>query len=280
MSRVGILHPGAMGISIAASAQAAGHAVHWVSAGRSAASRDRAAGQGLQAVPSLAAMSAVCECIICVCPPHAAESVAQEVLAAGFRGLYCDGNAISPQKARRIGSRLQAAGIDFVDGSIVGPPAWKSGSTRFYLSGAAAQQVAELFAGTVTQAMVIGADIGRASALKMVFAAQTKGFAALVAAIQASAEKLGGRGELAREWAIRDADAPAQNERRVRSVTGKAWRFAGEMREIADAFDEAGTPSGFFVAAAEVYERMAHFKDADETPPLEDVLLALLSAAE
>ncbi len=276
MSRVGILNPGAMGVSIAASARDAGHQVYWSAAGRSPASRQRAAEQNLIEVDSLAQLCAACDVILSVCPPHAAESVAQSALAAGFQGLYCDGNAISPRKAQAIGAKLTAAGIDFVDGSIVGPPAWEAGATRFYLAGGAANRVADLFAGSLTQAMVIGEDVGRASALKMVFAAQTKGFTALISAIQAAAEQLGVREDLAREWGFRDSNETAQTENRVRSVTSKAWRFAGEMDEIAETFDMAGIPAGFFVAAGEVYERMAGFKDADEAPPLEDALAALL----
>ncbi len=276
MSRVGILNPGAMGVSIAASARDAGHQVYWSAAGRSPASRQRAAEQNLIEVDSLARLCAACDVILSVCPPHAAESVAQSALAAGFQGLYCDGNAISPRKAQAIGAKLTAAGIDFVDGSIVGPPAWEAGATRFYLAGGAANRVADLFAGSLTQAMVIGEDVGRASALKMVFAAQTKGFTALISAIQAAAEQLGVREDLAREWGFRDPDAAAQTQNRVRQVTAKAWRFAGEMDEIAETFDMAGIPAGFFVAAGEVYERMAGFKDADEAPPLEDALAALL----
>ncbi len=278
MSKTGILNPGAMGVSIAASAREAGHSVYWVAAGRSQASRQRAIAQNLIELDSLAELCAACDVILCVCPPHAAEAVAQAVLEAGFHGLYCDGNAISPRKAQRIGAKLGAAGIDFVDGSIVGPPAWKTGTTRFYLSGGAANRVAKLFAGSLTEAIVLGADVGRASALKMVFAAQTKGFAALLSAIQATAEQLGVRGDLEREWGFRDPDAAAQTQKRVRNVTAKAWRFAGEMDEIAATFEMAGMPSGFFVAAAEVYGRMAGFKDADERPPLEDVLAALMKA--
>ena len=278
MSKTGILNPGAMGVSIAASAREAGHSVYWAAAGRSQASRQRAIAQNLIELDSLAELCAACDVILCVCPPHAAEAVAQAVLEAGFQGLYCDGNAISPRKAQRIGAKLGAAGIDFVDGSIVGPPAWKAGTTRFYLSGGAANRVAKLFAGSLTEAIVLGADVGRASALKMVFAAQTKGFAALLSAIQATAEQLGVRGDLEREWGFRDPDAAAQTRNRVRNVTAKAWRFAGEMDEIAATFEMAGMPSGFFVAAAEVYGRMAGFKDADERPPLEEVLATLMKA--
>ena len=278
MSRMGLLHPGAMGVSIAASAQTAGHDVYWSAAGRSQASRQRAAAQNLIEVDSLAALCRACDVIVAVCPPHAAEDAAQAAMEAGFQGLYCDGNAISPRKAQSIGTKLTAAGIDFVDGSIVGPPAWKAGTTRFYLSGGAADRAAKLFAGSLTEAMVIGEDIGRASALKMVFAAQTKGFAALLAAIQATAEALGVREDLAREWGFRDPNETAQTQRRVRNVTAKAWRFAGEMDEIAETFDMAGIPSGFFAAAAEVYARLADFKDVDETPPLEKTLAALMNA--
>jgi hypothetical protein len=65
--------------------------------------------------------------------------------------------------------------------------------------------------------------------------------------------------------------------RRVRNVTAKAWRFAGEMEEISATFAEAGMPGEFHAAAADVYRRITDFKDAASTPPLEEVLTALLS---
>ena len=172
---------------------------------------------------------------------------------------------------------LNGVGGQFVDGSIVGPPAWQAGSTRFYLSGPRADEIAELFDGTLTEAIVLGDEIGRASALKMVFAAQTKGFTALLSAIQAAAEHLGVRADLDREWERRDADSAANTQRRVRGVTEKAWRFAGEMNEMAATFEQAGVPNGFFLAAHEVYQRLARFKDAEQLPQLECVLAALLN---
>ncbi len=276
MTNMGILHPGAMGISIAASAKSTGHDVYWVSAGRSEESRQRAEEHGLTSLDTLEDLCKTCEIIICVCPSHAAEDVAQQVIDVGFTGLYCDGNAISPQKSQGIGEKLTAANIDYVDGSIVGPPAWKPDTTRFYLSGQSADQVKALFDNSVTTAMVIGDEIGRASALKMVFAAQTKGFTALICAIQATAEKLGVREDLDNEWTMRDTDSVEQTQNRVRNVTAKAWRFSGEMQEIADTFGEAGLPNGFFLGALDVYERIGHFKGADETPELIDVLQALI----
>ena len=52
----------------------------------------------------------------------------------------------------------------------------------------------------------------------------------------------------------------------------KAWRFAGEMDQIAAGFAEAGLPDGFARAAAELYRRLAVFKDLEGDPPLAEVL--------
>src|SRR5690606_25556078 len=104
-----------------------------------------------------------CEVIICVCPPHAAEDVAASVIECGFSGLYVDANAIAPQRAVRTGDKLAAAGIRFVDGSIIGGPAWEPGKTWLYLSGSEAQQAAECFAAGPLETSVIGDEIGKAS---------------------------------------------------------------------------------------------------------------------
>src|SRR5258708_39184284 len=96
---IGILHPGAMGISIAASAVNNGHTVYWVSEGRSQASRARAEKHRLRDAETLAALCAQCDIILSVCPPHAAEDAARQVITQNFKGLYLDASAIAPQKA-------------------------------------------------------------------------------------------------------------------------------------------------------------------------------------
>ena len=65
----------------------------------------------------------------------------------------------------------------------------------------------------------------------------------------------------------------------MRRVTSKAWRFAGEMEDIASTFREAGLPSEFHAAAAIIYHRIAEFKDAASMPSLEEVLEALKNRA-
>jgi hypothetical protein len=111
----------------------------------------------------------------------------------------------------------------------------------------------------------------------MCYAAYTKGTTALLSAILSTAESLGVREELYQQWNLDDQGFSEQVNRRVTHVTAKAWRFEGEMKEIASTFREAGLPSGFHQAAAEIYRRMASFKNSTETPPLNDVLNALLT---
>ena len=277
MTKIGILHPGEMGISVAASAIQTGHDVFWASHQRSDKTRQRAEQHGLVDVHSLAELCQTCEVIFSVCPPHAAEEVARSVVERGFKGYYLDANAISPHRSIKIGQMLTTNGIHFIDGGIIGGPAWKPNETRLYLSGPDAKIIADCFLNGPLETKILSDEIGSASALKMCYAAYSKGTTALLAAILATAESLGVRGELYAEWDLDDAGFSEQINRKVRRVTAKAWRFEGEMLEIADTFREAGLPRGFHESAAEVYHRMAGFKDSVELAALEIILDSLIN---
>ncbi len=277
MSKIGVLHPGEMGISIAAAAINNGHQVYWISEGRSDRTRARAEKHNLIEISSLVELCEACEIIFSICPPHAAADIAKSVIEAGFKGLYLDANAISPQRGVQIGQRLEANNIQFVDGGIIGGPAWAPKETWLYLSGRHAHKVAACFSNGPLETKIIGDEIGKASALKMCYAAYSKGTTALLAAILATAESVGVREELYQQWDMDNKGFSEQVNRRVTRVTAKAWRFEGEMKEIAETFQESGLPADFHKAAAEIYRRMALFRDSAETPSLEDVLRALLA---
>ena len=263
-----------MGASIAAAAQTAGHTVYWTSEARSPATRARAERLGLTDAGSLAELCARCAIVVSVCPPDAAEALAHSVLAAGFHGLYMDLNAIAPQRAQGLAQAMAVAGCELVDGGLIGGPAWQPG-TVLYLSGPAAGRAAACFAGSPLETSVLGDAVGQASALKMCFSAYSKGTTALLCAALAAAQGLGVRAALERQWDRDGAGFAAQAEARARRATAKAWRFAGEMDEIAATFEAAGLPGGFHSAAGELYQRLAGFKEAEALPPLEDVLAAL-----
>ena len=277
MNKIGILHPGEMGISVAASAINSGHPVHWTSRGRSDKTRLRAEKHNLIEIKTLTELCQTSEIIFSVCPPHAAEGVAKSVIETGFKGLYLDANAISPQRAIRIGEMMEENGVHFIDGGIIGGPAWTPNETWLYLSSKDADRIAKCFTNGPLETKIIGDEIGKASALKMCYAAYSKGTTALLSAILAAAESFGIRDELYQQWDMDDSSFSEQVNQRATRVTAKAWRFEGEMHEIASTFQEAGLPDGFHRAAAEIYRQMAGFKDIPENPQLNDVLKTLLA---
>lgn len=271
---VGILHPGEMGASIAAAIASTGRRVGWASQGRSGDTRARAERAGLEDFGTIERLCAACGVIVSVCPPDAAEEIALVALAAGFRGRYLDANAVAPQRSLRIAEAAARAGATFVDGSIIGPPAWKPATTRIYLSGEAARETAELFSGSTVEALVVEGGAGKASAVKMCYAAYSKGTTALLSAILSAADGLGVTEVLRSEWSMDDESFAERATAKVRGSARKAWRFAGEMEEIAATFDETGLPGGFHRAAAEIFRRLAGFKAAEEEPSLAVLLAA------
>lgn len=274
---IGVLHPGEMGSAVAAAACAGGARVLWASEGRSAATRRRAEGAGLHDVGTLSALVRQSEMVLSVCPPHAATDVARAVAAHHFAGIYVDANAVSPGTARAIGAIVARAGAVFVDGGIVGPPPQGDGTSRLYLSGREAARVAASFARGPLEAIVLDGPPGAASALKMAYAAWTKGTAALLMALRALAVSERVDDALVREWGRSLPDLPARSEAAVRGSARKAWRFVSEMEEIAATFAAAGLPDGFHRAAGEIYARLASYRDAAQPPALAEVAGALAS---
>jgi 3-hydroxyisobutyrate dehydrogenase-like beta-hydroxyacid dehydrogenase len=233
---VGVLHPGEMGAAVGTQIRAAGHTVLWVSEGRSDATAKRAHDAGFDDAATTHELAGRCDVIVSVCPPHAAVDVARAF--ASFYGLYVDANAVSPATAREIASIVPR----FVDGGIIGPP----GGMRIYVSGGEAEWVAGVLGATV---------VSNASALKMAYAAWSKGTAALALAIWELAEAEGIRDELLAEWRVSQPQLEDRLASAERSARAKGWRWVGEMEQIADTFAADGLPDGFHRAAAEIFRR-------------------------
>jgi len=270
--RIGILHPGEMGSAVAATVRNSGHQVCWASEGRSHHSRTRAESAGLTDAGTLARLCETCPIILSVCPPEFAVDLADQVLTHGFHGTYLDANAISPAHKQAIATRMQTSGVRFVDGGIIGLPPKARGQTWLYLSGEHADSIACLFQAGPLEDEVIGTEAGKASALKMCYAAQNKGSIALLTAVMGAADRLGVLEELRREWA-RPGRSLGQTEGHVLRAAPKAWRWSAEMHEIAATLESAGMPPAFHQAAAEIYERLREFKDTN--PTIEEVLQKL-----
>jgi 3-hydroxyisobutyrate dehydrogenase-like beta-hydroxyacid dehydrogenase len=258
---IGVLHPGDMGVAVGASAVNNGHHVYWASQGRSAQTRKRAEENHFIDVGSLDALCKQCSIVLSVVPPSAAEEVAEQVIAQSFKGTFADLNAISPQRAQRIGQRLEANGVKFVDGGIVGPPPWQPKTTWLCLSGNSSSTVASCFTNGPLQTEILGDRVGDASTLKMCYGAYTKGLTALIAGVLGTAENLGVRAALMRRWADDGSGLDKNAAQRVARITDRAWRWVDEMDQIASTFAHANMPRGFHEAAGDIYQRLAKFKD-------------------
>lgn len=274
MTTIGVLHPGQMGVTIAAGAAAD---TLWAGSGRSSASAERAASAGMTDVGEVATLCERSDVVISICPPAAAEDVADQVAGSGFRGTYVDANAISPATSLRIRDKFER----YIDGGVIGPPATSPGTTRMYLAGPGAAELASVWTAGALDVVAIGesADTAAASALKMAYAGWTKGQSALLLAVNALAEHAGVLDVLRQEWDISQPGLVERSQRVGPAVSRKAWRFAGEMAEISDTMDAAGLPSGFHGAAGELYAALADFKDGTE-PSLEQILTTLLDAPQ
>lgn len=247
-----------MGAAVGRQAVACGAAVRWVSTGRGAATRKRARDNGFQEFRDVPTALDGSDVVLSVCPPEFAEDVARS--AAGYTGVYVEANAIAAQRTRRIAELLPQARV--VDGGIIGEPPGRPGTTRLYLSGPA-DGMPELFAGSDLEVVTLPGGVGGASALKMAYASYQKASRILAAVAHALAVEHGVDGYLMREAELLRS-FPLADVGQFPAVAGKAWRWAPEMREVAEMLRDASLPDDLALGAAAALERWSRAKDRDD----------------
>jgi 3-hydroxyisobutyrate dehydrogenase-like beta-hydroxyacid dehydrogenase len=213
---------------------------------------------GLDDVRTLDALVAEASVVLSVVPPGSAVEVAESIAAAagGARPLVVDLNAVAPATVKRVASLLEERDIEAVDGSISGPPPNRPGTTRVYLSGPRAAEVAALPLEGVER-VVVGDEVGLASAVKMCTASVYKGRVALLAQALRTAHAHG-----VVEHVLDDLVETGLADRRRTGATlgqasAKAWRYVPEMEEIAATQEGAGLTPDLFLAVARVYAGLA-----------------------
>ncbi len=264
---VGLLHPGRMGAAIAAQIMTNGHTVLWCPDGRSPATHHRAKNAGLRPVP-LGQLLADSEIVVSICPPAVAEQIATEVAEIGYGGSYVDANAISPARMQRITTRLTAASTVAIDGCIFGPPPGGQPPARLYLAGdpAASRRVADLFTGSLAEPVLLGQHPGQASALKMAFTSFQKTSRTAAALAHALADDHDITQALLTEAQRMPRDI-LTNRDYLPSVAARAWRWAPEMHEVADALSDQDLPTDLALATATVLQRWADTATGQPTDP-------------
>jgi 3-hydroxyisobutyrate dehydrogenase-like beta-hydroxyacid dehydrogenase len=248
-----------MGSRIGGELVAAGHRVRWLATGRSDASRARAATEGLTAVDDAARLVDGAGLVLSVLPPQAALDVAQLVAATGFTGTYVDANPLSPGTLRQVRATVEAAGATLVDGGVVGPPPRDGGRTHLYLAGPAdaVVQVEALVAGTRVTPVVLGSEVGRASAAKQAYALFNKGRMVLASLAAEIADAHGVSEVLAAEADRPGADLLGELADLRTGLADVGWRWGPEMDEIALTLAAAGSDPSAVEGLATQLHRLA-----------------------
>jgi 3-hydroxyisobutyrate dehydrogenase-like beta-hydroxyacid dehydrogenase len=285
-SIVALLSPGDMGHSVGQMLVENGLRVITCLQGRSERTRSLAREAGIQDVGSYAAMVQEADLLLSILVPaqatRAAGRVANALRETGSTLVYVDCNAIAPQTVRQIGDEITAAGGQFVDASIVGGPPRGGTSPRFYASGPDTSGF-QVLADYGLHVVVLGDEIGQASAIKMCYAALTKGSAALMIELLTAARALGVSGGLAHEFEESQSAMWARMQR-LPGVPMKSRRWVGEMEEIAKCFAGVGMTPRMLTGAADMYRMVGATRLADRTtedreplPSLDEMVATLVA---
>jgi hypothetical protein len=228
---------------------------------RGEVSRRRGENAGVTSVASMTDLVSQTELIVSIVVPSAAIDVAKKVAAAVKAArrkdlTFLDANAISPMTAEEIGKNLEPAGVNFIDGCIIGSAARMGKGTIVYVSGREANrmQVLEKFNIPVK---VLGASTNQASAFKVVYAGLTKGLQGLFCELFMGARRFGLVEEIRAQY---DESFPGLLEKVSSSIVGlniHAGRRAEEMDELKRTFDHFGMKSFMAPAAQKVLEAIA-----------------------
>lgn len=287
---IGIVSPGDMGHGVGRALREGGHRVVTSLAGRSARSRRLSEAGGLEDAGTLADVMAASDLVLSIMPPAAALSFAHESVAAmgqaGRRPHFADCNAVSPSTAREIGRVIGAAGAVFTDAGIIGAPPKGRGTgsgqqgqpTRFYVAGPQAEALMELD-GKGIAIKPIGAEIGRASGIKMLYSGMNKGALGLYTATMIAAYQMGLTDELLGELSFSQKNMHERVMASVPWLATDAERWIAEMEEISATYAAVGVTPRYHQGAADVYRVLAASplsaekrETIDKSRPLEESL--------
>ena len=255
---IAIQSPGDMGHGIGRVLAEAGYRTVSALEGRSQRTRGLAKAAGIEDIGGLGYLLGQADVILSIMRPDRAlgfvETLASLAPAHSGRPMIVDLNAVAPGTGRTAAAVAEAAGFDFIDGGIIGgPPHPGSKSTpRLYISGPRAGELVILNQ-TGLDFRVLGDGIGAGSAIKMCYAALTKGLTAIGIHSMVTARLEGVEEALMVELGSSQKDLLRHLERGLPDMCPKAYRWVGEMEEISKTHVDGGLPGEMFIGAAKIY---------------------------
>jgi 3-hydroxyisobutyrate dehydrogenase-like beta-hydroxyacid dehydrogenase len=259
--KIGLMSIGEMGFHWAKLLKSHGVEVLTYDRDRGEVSRKRGENAGVKSVDSMVDLVRQSDLIVSIVVPSAATRVAAKVAeAAGSAGrkdvLFLDANAISPMTADEIARILKPAGVNFVDGCIIGAAARMGKGTIVYVSGPEANRLQPLDAFNIP-IKVLGPNTNQASAFKVVYAGLTKGLQGLFCELFMGARRFGLLEEIRAQY---EESFPGLIDKVSGSIVGlqiHAGRRAEEMDELKRTFNHHGMNSFMAPAVQQVLEAIA-----------------------
>ncbi|RAL16772.1 6-phosphogluconate dehydrogenase C-terminal domain-like protein [Aspergillus homomorphus CBS 101889] len=292
---IGILSIGEMGFGIAQLLRAHQYRVLTYASDRSESTQRRAWTAGIELRHSLQDLIDNSDVLLSIVPPVEALPTAERIIAAATARHFVrdaplhivDLNAVSPTTAHELARLYTNAGphLRILSGGIIGAPPrllslpdqeqeqnqqqqenqqedqeGKKGNERWHrpalvVSGPEPLPDAQL--ATVLNLRHVSQEIGRAAALKMCFAALTKGFTALAIESYTTADGFGVLPDLRALLHEYNPAALGMAERGVVGMPSRAYRWVHEMREIGRTMAEGGFNADVFNGIADVYQAVA-----------------------
>ncbi|HCP24700.1 MAG: NAD(P)-dependent oxidoreductase [SAR202 cluster bacterium] len=268
-----ILSPGDMGHAIGRLLRENELRVLTCLTGRSSRTRELSELAGIIDVPDMNDLVEQSDIVMSVtvseAVPGLCKEIADAVKATGTDLLFAECNAIAPALSREMEGVLNASGARYVDASIIGGPPRNGSSPRVYASGDNVAEFEQLrdFGLDVRN---LGPELGRASGIKMCYAAMTKGTTALHAELLIAAEKLGLTEEVMAEFAGSQPAVVQRMEGWLPGMPAKSRRWVSEMQEIEKTFSDMGLTPDIFKGVAEMYRMIGATPLGDENPESRD----------
>jgi 3-hydroxyisobutyrate dehydrogenase-like beta-hydroxyacid dehydrogenase len=231
-----------MGAGIAGEALKNAEVVLWCSAGRSEATKERAAKIGLTEVTTIRDLVYQSEIILSICPPNVALSVALDVAKFDLKGqIFLEANPLATAQLAEMAGPLASAQL--VDGAIVGSVV-ERGEPILYLAGpvSAADALKALFINTRISVNYLGPDIGQASILKLAYSIFQKGSRVLTALSHALVGSPTLSAELVALGKQRSGSYLSELNY-LPELASLAWRWAPELTSAADQLKAKGLPN-------------------------------------
>jgi 3-hydroxyisobutyrate dehydrogenase-like beta-hydroxyacid dehydrogenase len=281
LNKIAIISPGDMGSAVGGLLVSNGAEVYTCLQNRSQRTKSLSEAAGITDLPDFNELVTTVDVVLSITVSEIVQQVCEEVAkaaqATGSFPIFAECNAISPNKSKQLQAILESAGCTYIDASIIGgPPARgdttsgvKGKSPHIYYSGENTEDFS-----TLTEVGLdlkyLGSNIGQASAIKMTYAALTKGSTALYTELMLAAQIMGVSDQLAEEFTTTQSDAYTRMAKWIPTMPAKARRWVSEMKEIQATFEELNMTGHIFEGVSEMYDLIGGTPLGNETPESQD----------